>query len=155
VTVSTAFKREVYDPETSQAFLLLLTIDHTDIDPPIRVVNNTEDVTSRGDEFIAYPFELQLPDNVAEAPPRAKLVIDNVSREIAQSIRLITSAPTVLIELIRASVPNTVEVSFPLFALRDIKWDMLTVSGELVLEDLMSEPFPADQFTPAYFPGLF
>ena len=155
MTVSAAFKRDVFDPETAEAFLVLLTIDHADIDPPIRVVNNTENITSRGDEFIAFPFDIELPDNTREAPPRARLTIDNVSREIAQSIRLITSAPTVLIELIRASAPDTVEVAFPAFNLRDVKWDMLQVSGDLTVEDLMTEPFPAGQFTPAHFPGLF
>ncbi len=155
MTVGADFKREAFDPETAQSFLMLLTLDHADITPPIRVVNNTENITSRGDEFIAYPFELELPDSVTTSAPKAKLTIDNVSREIAQSIRQITSAPTVLMELIRASDPDTVEVGFPVFTLRDVKWDMLTVSGELVLEDLMTEPFPADQFTPSYFPGLF
>ncbi len=155
MTISAAFKRDVYDPEAAEAFLVLLTIDHTDISPPIRVVNNTANVTSRGDEFIAFPFDIELPRDDAEAPPRARLTIDNVTREIAQSIRLITSAPTVLIEVIRASVPDTVEVSFPVFFLRDVKSDRLKVSGELVVEDLMTEPFPAGQFTPAHFPGLF
>ena len=119
------------------------------------MVNNTKDVVSRGNTFVAFPFELELPDNTREAPPRARLTIDNVSREIAQAIRLITSAPTVLMELIRSSDTETVEVSFPVFHLRDVRWNMLTVSGELVIEDLMNEPFPAGQFTPAHFPGIF
>lgn len=155
MVVSATFKRDVYDPETGEAFLALLTIDHAAINPPIRAVNNTEDVVSRGDTFVAFPFDLILPESSAEAPPRARLIIDNVSREIAQSIRLITTAPTVLIEIIRASVPDTVEVALPLFFMRDVKWNALQVSGELVLEDLMSEPFPSLQFTPAHFPGLF
>ncbi len=155
MTISADFKRDVYDPETGEAFLALLTLDHADISPPIRAVNNTEDIVSRGDTFVAYAFDLTMPESNAEAPPRARLVIDNVSREIAQSIRLITTAPSVLIEIIRASVPNTVEVALPLFFLRDVKWNAMQVSGELVVEDLMTEPFPALQFTPAHFPGLF
>lgn len=155
MVVSADFKRDIYDPETGEAFLALLTLDHTDINPAIRAVNNTEDVVSRGDTFVAYAFDLILPESSAEAPPRARLVIDNVSQEIAQAIRSITSAPSVLIEIIRASVPDTVEVALPLFYLRDVKWNAMQVSGELVVEDLMTEPFPALQFTPAHFPGLF
>ena len=153
--VSTSFKQDVYASETGEAFLALLTIDHAAISPPIRAVNNTENITSRGDEFIAFPFDLVLPESSAEAPPRARLIIDNVSREIAQNIRLITTAPTVLVEIIRASAPDTVEVALPLFYLRDVKWNAMQVSGELVVEDLISEPFPSLQFTPAHFPGLF
>ena len=155
MTVSAAFKREVYDSETGQAFLILLTIDHADISPPIRVVNNTTNITSRGDEFIAFPFDIDLPDSTRESLPRARLSIDNVSREIAQAIRKITSPATVLIEVIRASDPDTVEIGFPVFKLRDVKWDVLQVSGDLVVEDLTTEPFPVGQFTPAEFPGIF
>ncbi len=49
MVVSANFKRDVYDPETGEAFLALLTIDHAAISPPIRAVNNLEDVVSRGD----------------------------------------------------------------------------------------------------------
>lgn len=155
MTISAAFKREVYDPETAQAFLILLTIDHADINPPIRVVNNTKNITSRGDEFIAFPFNIDLPDSTKDVGPRARLTIDNVSREIAQSIRLITTVATVLIEVIRASDPDTVEINFPLFNLRNVTWDVLQVSGDLTVEDLTTEPFPVGQFTPAHFPGIF
>lgn len=155
MTVSAAFKREVYDPETAQAFLVLLTIDHADISPPIRVVNDTKDITSRGDSFIAFPFDIDLPDSTRDSLPRARLSIDNVGQEIAEAIRTITSPATVLIEVIRASDPDTVEIAFPVFKLRDVKWDILQVSGDLVVEDLTTEPFPVGHFTPAEFPGLF
>lgn len=153
--VTDAFRRAAFDPETGEVFLVLLTIDHPDIHPPIRVVNNTENIPSRGNEFIAFPFDLQIPDSREDAPPRARLTIDNVSREIALAIRQVTTPPSVLMEIIRAADPDIVEASFPGFVLRDVRWDALQVSGELAVEDLAREPFPAGTFTPGQFPGLF
>lgn len=154
MTVSPELKAAAYAQETSDGLLVLLTLDHADLAEPIRVVANTVNVTSRGQEFIAFPFEVVLPGSSEDAPPRARLTIDNVSREITAAIRSIGSAVDVTIEAVRLEDPDSVEVSFPDFKLRDVTWDVNTVSGELQLEDMTREPFPADNFSPAEFPGL-
>jgi hypothetical protein len=155
VTVSETGRQSAFAADTDDVWLVLLTIDHPDIDPPVRVVNNTEDITSRGDEFIGFPFDITLPDSREGAPPLARLAIDNASREIAQAIRLISSPPTILIEIIRASEPDVVEMSFPFFTLRNVRWNASEVTGDITLEDFTSEPYPGGIFSPASFPGIF
>jgi hypothetical protein len=154
LTVSDDFKQSAFAPDTPEVWLCLLTIEHPNIDPAIRVVNNTENVTSNGEQFIGFPFEITLPDQREDAPPRARIVIDNVSREIAQAVRLIVSAPSVKIQIVRADDPNTVEVSWPFFSLRNVKWDVNQISGDLTIEDFTGEPYPAGIFSPASFPGV-
>lgn len=141
--------------ETADVWLVLLTIDHPDLSAPIRVVNNKTDITSGGDLFVGFPFDIELPSDAEEEPPQAKLTIDNVSREIGQALRIITSPATVLMELILASDPDTIEVSWPGFILDNTKWDALSVSGRLSTENFTAEPYPAGTFSPAGFPGLF
>lgn len=153
--MSDELTRSAFVLSTDDVWLVLLTIDHADLAAPIRVVNNTEEITSRGDSFTAYPFDIVLPDARDDAAPRAKIEIDNVSREIGQAIRTISSAPSVLIEIIRAAAPDTVELSWSQFTMRNIKWSAGKVSGDLMLEDFTVEPFPAGIFSPASFPGLF
>lgn len=155
MTLSDTFKQSAFDQETDDVWLVLVTISHANISPSIRVVNNTENITSRSNLFTAFPFDITLPDDREDAPPRARLVIDNVSREIAEAVRAITSPPTVLIEIVRADAPDTVETSFPYFSMRNVKWDSGKVSADLTLEDFTNEPYPGLTFTPAYFPGLF
>ena len=152
--VSSELRTATFAQETDEGLLVLLTIDHEDISPPIRVVNNTENVISRLVTFIGFPFDLALPSSDERAPPVARLTIDNVSREIAQSIRLISTPPSVLIEVVRLTDPEVVEITYPGFKLRNVRWDALTVSGDLVVEDVAQEPYPADTFSPAAFPGL-
>jgi hypothetical protein len=87
--------------------------------------------------------------------PKAKLSIDNIDRTIVAAIRSINTAPTVLIEIVRAADLSTVEASFPDFQLINITYDAMVVSGDLTVENFTAEPFPAATFCPSLFPGLF
>jgi len=141
--------------ETGEVFLVLLTILHPDLTTPFRFVNNNENIDSNGETFNRYPFEISLPEDSASRIPRAELTIDNVDRQIVQTIRSLSSAPTVQIDVIRAAAPDVLEATFVDFVFRDIGYDFLTVSGSLTLENILAEPYPAGIFSPADFPGLF
>lgn len=153
MTVSDATRADAWAPESDQP-LVLLTIDHADIDPPVRVVNNTVDITSGGNLFTAFPFEIDLPSSPEDAPPTARLRIDNVSREIGQAIRLISSPASVTMQVVRQDDPDTIDAEFLGYRLSNVRYDALTVEGDLVREDLTREPYPFLTFSPAEFPGL-
>ncbi|MFH1158915.1 MAG: DUF1833 family protein [Pseudomonadota bacterium] len=153
--VSAELKQAVYAQETTEAFIVLVTLSHPDLATPIRVNSSGQEVISNGDLFVAFPFEVILPDDVDDRPPRARLSIDNVSREIVLAIRTISSAPFVTIQIVMASSPSTIEAAFPDFRLANITYDQLTVEGDLTLEEFIGEPYPARVFSPADFPGLF
>lgn len=153
MTISNALRTEAW-ADASDLPLVLLVLEHADLPDPIRVVNNTEDVTSNGELFVAFPFELQLPDAREDAPPRARLRIDNVSREIGQAIRLISTPVSVTIQVVRQDDPDFVEVEFAGMKLRNVKFDALQVEGDLAFEALDREPYPAFSYTPGAYPGL-
>lgn len=145
----------LFAPETDETFLMLLTIDHPALSQPLRVCNDGVDVTSRGEVFTAFPFSLSLPDDEDGRPPRARLAIDNVDRQIVQAVRSLVSSPTVFIEIIRAAAPDVVEARFEDFRFTNISYDSNLVEGDLTIEDFTTEPYPAASFTPSLFPGLF
>lgn len=146
-------KDDAWSPASDQP-LILLKIDHADLAEAIFVVNDRVNVTSNAQEYIAFPFEIRLPDSLEDAPPRAQLLISNVSREIGQAIRDISTAATVTIFVVLRVDPDTIEAQFPTMRLTNIRYDALQVSGDLEFEDLTREPFPARIFSPAEFPGL-
>lgn len=150
-----ALKTLLYQEEMDEAIIVLLTISHDDLTNPIRVCSDNVDVESNGNTFIAFPFEIELPQNAGDEAPRAKLQIDNVDRSIITIIRSITTKPTVTIEIVRSGDLDTIENTFPDFSLQDVTYDALTVSGILTLEEFLYEPYPADIFDPARFPGGF
>ncbi len=154
-TLSMAARQAVNAQETNEVFLLLLTLDHEDLAEPIRVVNNTEDVTSRGMTFVAYPFEIALPDEDPESVARVSLRIDNVDREIVRNLRAIQAPLSVALEVVMASSPDTVEAGPFNMTLVAAEYDALTVTGELAFEDVLNEPFPGQSYVPSEYPGLF
>lgn len=154
MTISDTARAQVFAQEGG-GFLELLVIDHADLADPLRFVNNTENVTSNGELYIAYPFKVMLPKDRDKASLSATLTIANVSREIGQVIRQLTSPPTVAISVIRIDDLDAVEQEYPVFTLRNAKYDTMTVSGELSVDDMMREQYPQRSFTPSEYPGLF
>lgn len=153
MTISTALKTEAW-AQSSDLPLVLLQIDHADLAAPIQVVNNKENISSNGEEYVAFPFEITLPDTKEDSPPRAKLKIDNVSREIGQAIRSISSPASVTIKVVRQDDPDTVEMEFTGMRLFHVNYDALSVEGTLEFEDFAREPYPGHTFNPANYPGI-
>lgn len=139
--------------ETDEVFLILVKIDHADLDQPIRVVNNIEEIVSGGETYVGLPFEVELPDE-GDRPGEARLSVDNVDRRIVEAIRTISTPPSVTIKVVLASQPDTIEYQLDGLTMRDVSYDAATVQGYLRYEDLSSENV-ADMIVPSRFPGLF
>ena len=152
--LSLAARTSIYAQETAETWLTLLTLTHPIGPTPIRIVNDMVDHVSRGNIFIGFPFELQLPNESDASPSQVILKIDATENRVMAVIRSLPSAPTVLMEVVLASSLDTVEVSFS-FTMRDIEYDAKSVQARLFYEDFLNEEYPADAYTPANFPGIF
>jgi hypothetical protein len=154
--LSVAAKRAVFAPESGEAFIILLTIEHPDIaDGPIRLARNMVDIVSGGNTYLACPFEVDLPDQREDQLSRVTLRVDNVDRRIVLAVRQIATPPTVTLEVVLGSSPNTVEAGPFVFTLREVDYNALVVEGQLMFEDVLNERYPAHTFSPTFFPGLF
>jgi hypothetical protein len=153
-TLSNTALASINAQATSEVWLVLLTISHPTIGTPIRLVNNNENVTSRSNTYLAFPFEIELPGEDPDQPPKASLRIDNVDRRVVQTIRSISAPPTVTVEVILASAPDNVEVAFTNMTLRNAQYDVGTVTGDLTFDSIYTEPVTLTM-TPNRFPGMF
>lgn len=153
-TLSQNALNSAFAQQTDEVWLVLLTIEHPSLATPLRFVNNMESVTSRGNLYVAFPFEIEFPEQDPDTAGEARITIDNIDRQIVQTIRSIASPPQVTLEVILASSPSTVEASFSGMVLRDVTYDALKVSGVLRFEDIMTEPLSV-QMTPQRFPAMF
>jgi hypothetical protein len=165
-TASATFKNAVYASETGEVAVLLITMDHASLSDPIRISTDNADTftvdgqtvrgtISRGENYLFCPIDVALPDDSYESISQATLRIDNVNRDILYAIRLLTSAPTVTMEVVLASSPNTVEASFPNFSLGSVTANAESVEGVLTLGCFLGEPFPGGSMNPSNFPGMF
>lgn len=166
-TLSPAALRMMFSPDADDTLITLLTITGTGIATPIRLADGytqrisetAEDVVygvvSRSNNYIFLPIRISLPTEEQEAAPRAQISISDVTRYLTPVIRSITAAPTVTLELVLASDPDSVEVEFPGLLMSGITYNRDLVTADLSVESLTIEPFPQHTFTPSGFPGLF
>jgi hypothetical protein len=128
--------------------------------PPIELQTDGEDIIygvigPSSEKFIFLPLSITLPDETAGQSPRCTLTFFDIAGYLTPLIREIYGPPLVKIELVLASNPSIVEISFSDFFLTNISYSRESIQANLNVINLDREPFPQHQFTPAYFPGLF
>jgi hypothetical protein len=155
MTYSSNFVEAVVSQNTDEVFLFLLTLDHEDLEEPIRVVNNVENITSNGNVYTAFPFELILPQDDGDTLPQVIISLSNVDLSLVDEIRSLTGALTVTLEIVLASSPNTIEMSIDGMQTISIQYDAQKIEATCQVEDTLNLVFPNDAYLPFNFPGLF
>jgi hypothetical protein len=154
-TLSTTAAQAIFAQNTSEIFLMLLTIAHSDLAMPLRFVNDWHDITRGGQTYLGCAFTIGLPSEREDQPPTVQLRIDNVDRRILEGIRSLTSPPTITLEVVLASSPETLEAGPFALTLRNVTYDALNITGMLTYEDVLNEPSMQFHITPNLFPGAF
>lgn len=166
MTVSNTFKEAAYAQQTDEVFVTLVTLDSDELEEPIRICDDPftkleelgEDIygiESNGETFIFMPFEIWLPRDDKTGTVSARLSVQNIDRRIVETARAVTQPVNVLIQCVLASDPDIIEIEFDNFQLSNVKYDVMSVEGDLTLNYWGLEPFPSWCFTPSNFPGLF
>lgn len=135
-------------------FLVLLTLEHSRLQNPIRIVRNRQNIVSRGNTYEAYPFRIKMPTD-SETSSTASITVSNVSRRITTELQRIEDSPSVTIEVVLSSALNTPQLSFPEFTFTDVTWDAFNIQGNLSQVQYWDEIYPKLKVTPKGFPGLF
>lgn len=157
-SLSTLFKTMSNASETGEVLLALVTIDSPSIvGGPLRVVQDLQNITSNGNVYTAFPFEIRLAGDSDNSPAKITLTIDNIDRTMIAAIKGIppTTPPTVKVEIVVASQPDTVEITMDNLVLKNVTGDAFRIDGELWMDEEDLLPFPEGSFTPPLFPGLF
>lgn len=154
-TLSSAAVAAVMRQHTEEVFLLLATFTHVPTNETYRAALNTENVTSNGEVFTATWFDIQLPETGNKAPQGAQVTIDNVDLRFVGLLRSITKPLQVTLQIVLASQPDEVEMELTDLVLREANWDASKITGRLASEDPLNQAFPAHQYDPRSFQGLF
>lgn len=142
-------------PQTDQAFVFLLEIEHPNLSEPIRVTDNEANLVSNDELYLAFPFRIALPTDQEDQIPSVHIVIDNVDRRIAEAVESINTPADLTFRLVRAEDPDTIEAGPWSYKFRNISYDAFQVEATVTNEDILNEPFPKDIFSPATTPGIF
>lgn len=163
--LSLNFRQALFAQQSGEVALLLLTITHPSLATPIRLTTDptvrlTTDpllygTTSRGHDYLFVGMEVALPEEQDKSPPSSKLVISNVDRSIIPLIRSINSPAQVQMEGLLVSDLSTVEFTVPALDIVNVTYDAGQITADLMMDVFASEPYPAGNFDPASFPGIF
>lgn len=156
MTVSASTAKKLHQVDDSGGILALLKIDHASLSAPVRLVNDSRDLTTLGDTYIGIPFSVTLPNDKASEVPRAKLQMDNTGRELTAELERLTpgAALSATLLIVHRSTPGVIDYQFtaPLSGLRV---DQSNVTGSMSPGDLLRRPAVLLRADPATAPGLF
>ena len=152
--IDATMKAALAAQETAEVLVALMTIDHPNLTMPVRVSSDSVDTPSRGQVFVAYPFDYKPPAETETGPLVARLEIDNVGEAIAEAVQAIDTPATVKVEYVLASSPNTVQLEWPTFELTNVEGNEFRVTGDLTIPGLRGEPV-GRTIDPSGYPGLF
>ena len=155
-TYSAQYKSTLAKVSMEESPLILLEINHLELPQPVRVVNDTVNLTSNGNLYIAFPFNCSLPDDYENQLPRARLSISNIGRDLMFWLETTDGGQgsTAKFQQIMRSRPNQVEweITMNLF---NVSATNLEVSAELGFENLFAKPSVSINYRPENSIGLF
>jgi hypothetical protein len=136
--------------------LILLEINHPELTTPIRAVNDTENIISNGEEYIAFPFTCVLPDDYENRLPRARISIGNAGRDLMFWLETTDGGQgsVATFRQVMRSRPNQVEWEITM-GLFNVTATNVEVSAELGFENLFAKPAISINYRPENSAGLF
>jgi hypothetical protein len=96
-----AFRGELESPLSSEVAVIFITVDHPDLQVPIRINTDIVDYVYGGNTFTGTGIYRTLSDD--EQVPRLQVSFVNVDRTIGQTILALTTPPRIKLELLAKS----------------------------------------------------
>lgn len=172
-TLSAAAIKAMFSSETEQAVVMLLTIyslDGTTV--VIRLADNFNKrisetdadivygVTYAGNNYVFLPMEISLPSESQDGNSNCNIRFNFVTPEAIQIIREQLTGPVkILLQLAltdgTSADLSSIEATFSGFYITSASYNAESITLNLGMINYNTEPFPAYNFTPKNFPGLF
>lgn len=152
--ISQELKEQLFGQESNDPFLMLVTLESDDFDT-LHFVNNTEDIVSRGNTFIAFPMQIVLPTDDGNTVREVSISFDNTNLEIMNQIRSTINPISCKVEAVLYSDPDTVQYSIEELKIRDIAYNATSLEGRLYLDDFLNTEITSERYTPSLYPGVY
>ena len=153
--LSPALLAQLYGQESTDPFLTLVTLSHASFIAPVRLVNNSVAITSRGNVYEPFPMKITLPTDDGETARQVNLEFDNVSLFLVEKLRSVSTNIEVKLEMILASIPDAVQISLEELKIQSVTYDSKVVKASLFLDDFLQTELTSEKYSPTNFPGIF
>lgn len=146
-------RQRVTDPAGTLVFLEMSAPSFAET---LRIVNDTQNWTSNGVEFIGYTFRFKLPDDSSDQTPQAQLEIGNAGRSITEDLEALQPNETVMAKIMisdRAD-PDAIESTFYL-PLTQVSVTGTVATAKCGVEFIMRQRAVRVVANPFTLPGIF
>lgn len=178
-TITATALQKLYASESGISLPILIQINHSTWTTPLYLVNNKDNVIYDGHTYLAFPFRFDPADiNTDGSVQNGRLTISAIDQTITAAIRALSSPPTVttiaaLVTYTPTGFPSETlypsSTTYPgaglsytieplatwTFTLRNVTGNAEYITGDLEYENSLENEFPAMEFRPRDFPGLF
>ncbi len=151
--LSNELKAQLFAQESDDPFLTLVTLQNPFF--VTRLVNNSSDIISRANAFTAFPMKIRLPVDDGSSQRDFTIDFDNVSLELITNLRSVTSPIGVTIEMVLASIPDVVQMSFDELFVINISYTATRISARIGMDGFLAVEMTSERYAPTNFPGLF
>ena len=136
--------------------LLFLEMSAPSFAETLRIVNDTQNWTSNGVEYLGVPFGFKLPDDVAGQTPRAVLTLDNIGRGIADDLESLGPQDTVIakLKISDRADPNVIEREY-ILPMMTVSVNTKAASAQCGYDTLMRQQAVRLRYNPFTAPGAF
>ena len=151
--MATDFTRAIRGRNTEEVLLTLVTISHASMNT-IRRVDNTADVQSRSNTWLARTTTVTLPKEAERGATTGRIILDDTDLSVSSELRKASTPATVLLEIVLASAVDTVRKSYRSLEVKSMSASEGVVTLGIGLADFRTEAFPSLSFSLDTFPEL-
>lgn len=153
---SPQFKSTLAAVSPAEAPFVLLEISHPLLTVPVRVINDTQDLVSNGNTYIACPFRPIMPDDYEGQAPKARLAVDNVGRDLMYWIEQSSGGQGSSAKFMQVMRSNPDHIEWQItMNLYNVNVTMQEITAELGFQNLFAKPAISVQYRPDNSLGIF
>lgn len=136
--------------------LLFLEIDSPRFTGPLRAVNDTQNWTLAGDEYVGVPFRFKLPDDVSGQPARSSLEISNVGTGMTDELERLLPGEVVwgTFRIADRAEPSVVAHTLRI-PMTNVSVNQGVVTANFGVDAMTRQQAVRIRFTPFLTPGMF
>jgi hypothetical protein len=100
-------------------------------------------------------MSIRFPVDDGETARSFLIEFDNVSLQLIEEIRTVTTPMGVKLEMILASMPDEVQIVQDDLKIQNITYNKYKISATIILDSFLNTEVTCERYGPANFPGLF
>lgn len=133
---------------------VLIKIYHEEMDEPVYMTDNNEDLTYNGNTYKSAYFKITLPEVTKESMGNATIEIGCVDQQLIQIVRSISTPPNIKFVAEYYENGEFSHLAGYDMVMSNVRWDAKTLSADLTLDLVLNYEFPAGSFTAFNCPGV-